>query len=179
MFSSSYSSFVFFSKKTGTRLLTAQSTYICRVQSCVWRLPKYCKILTPHPPLHPASVSSPHTRRATRGWGVNILKDAGHWIGLLQYNLYTGESIFHEKNFLVHLKRACLKSAVDYGQNLAIMGADGHWTVRYNERGMQRNLGNIFLYIERKLPAYTEGRDRNGFLGVKRETLLNYYCTTF
>jgi hypothetical protein len=45
------------------------------------------------PPLHPASVSSPrtkgggvHTRRAVRGWGVNILEDARHWIGLLQYN---------------------------------------------------------------------------------------------
>ncbi len=48
----------------------------------------------PPPPLHPASVSSPrtkggggvHTRRAVRGWGVNILEDARHCIGLLQYN---------------------------------------------------------------------------------------------
>jgi hypothetical protein len=46
------------------------------------------------PPLHPASVSSPrttgggvHTRRSVRGWGVNILEDARHRIGLLQYNL--------------------------------------------------------------------------------------------
>ncbi len=46
------------------------------------------------PPLLPlASVSSPrikgggvHTRRAVRGWGVNISEDARHWIGLLQYN---------------------------------------------------------------------------------------------
>jgi hypothetical protein len=44
------------------------------------------------PPLHPASVSSPalkgggiHTRRAVRGGG-NIVEDARHWIGLLQYN---------------------------------------------------------------------------------------------
>jgi hypothetical protein len=29
------------------------------------------------------------TRRAERGWGVNILEDARHWIGLLQYNLST------------------------------------------------------------------------------------------
>jgi hypothetical protein len=48
------------------------------------------KILTPHP----ASVSFPrtkgvHTRRAVRGWGVNILENARHWIGLLQYNLST------------------------------------------------------------------------------------------
>jgi hypothetical protein len=27
-----------------------------------------------------------HTRRAVRGWGVNISEDARHWIGLLQYN---------------------------------------------------------------------------------------------
>ncbi len=32
-----------------------QSTYICRVQSCVWRLPN----IDPPPPLHPACVSSP------------------------------------------------------------------------------------------------------------------------
>jgi hypothetical protein len=59
----------------------------------------YSKILTPPPPLHPASVSSPrtkgggvHTRRAVRGWGVNILEDARHWIGLLQYNPSTAKS---------------------------------------------------------------------------------------
>jgi hypothetical protein len=51
------------------------------------------KLLTPPPPFHPASVSSPrtkgggmHTRRAVRGWGVNSFEDARHWIGLLQYN---------------------------------------------------------------------------------------------
>jgi hypothetical protein len=38
---------------------TAQSTYICRIQSCVWRLPKYWTL----PPLHPPSVSSPTHRR--------------------------------------------------------------------------------------------------------------------
>ncbi len=55
----------------------------------------------PHPFFHPASVSSPphqrrggggggvHTRRLVRGWWVNILEDAGYWIGLLQYNLST------------------------------------------------------------------------------------------
>ena len=30
-----------------------------------------------------------HTRWAERGWGVNILEDARHRIGLLQYNLST------------------------------------------------------------------------------------------
>jgi hypothetical protein len=27
--------------------------------------------------------------RVLRGWGVNILEDARHWIGLLQYNVST------------------------------------------------------------------------------------------
>ncbi len=73
----------------------AQSTYICRVQSCVWRLPKYWPP-TPLPPSECTYVSSPpqerrgvHNRRAVRGWGVNILEDARHWIGLLKYNLST------------------------------------------------------------------------------------------
>ncbi len=59
--------------------------------------------IDPPPPLHPASVSSPrtkgggeegvHTRRAVRGWRVNILEDARHWIGFLQYNISTIKSI--------------------------------------------------------------------------------------
>jgi hypothetical protein len=73
-----------------------QSTYICRVQSCFWPLPKYSP---PTPPLHPASVSSPphqrrggtDARRAVRG--VNILEDARHRIGLLQYNLSTARPV--------------------------------------------------------------------------------------
>jgi hypothetical protein len=46
---------------------TAQSTYICRVQSCVWRLPN----IDPPPP-SPLSecVLPPH--RAVRGWGGSI-----------------------------------------------------------------------------------------------------------
>ncbi len=49
------------------------------------------KILTPHPPLLPASVSSPRNKGGgctlagrRGGWGVNILEDARHRIGLLQ-----------------------------------------------------------------------------------------------
>jgi hypothetical protein len=62
--------------------LFPQSTYMYRVQSSVWRLPNYWP---------PESVSSPphqrvHTRRAVRGWWVNISQDASNWIGLLQYN---------------------------------------------------------------------------------------------
>ena len=57
-------------------------------------------ILTPHPPLRPASLSFPrnkgggvHTRRAVRvGEGFNILEDAKHRIGLLKYNLSAGTS---------------------------------------------------------------------------------------
>ncbi len=30
-----------------------------------------------------------HTRRAVKGWGVNILENVRHRIGLLQYNLST------------------------------------------------------------------------------------------
>ncbi len=41
--------------------------------------------IDPPPPLHPASEV--HTRRVVRGWGVNILEDARHRIGLFQYNL--------------------------------------------------------------------------------------------
>jgi hypothetical protein len=60
------------------------------------------RTVDPPPPLHPASVSSPphqrrggtlHTRRAMRGWGVNISEDARHWIGLLQYNLSMPQTI--------------------------------------------------------------------------------------
>ncbi len=71
-----------------------QSTYICRVQSCVWRLPKYW----PHNPLStqrmcpPPAPKAVHNGRAVRGWGVNILEDARHRIGLLQYNLSTART---------------------------------------------------------------------------------------
>jgi hypothetical protein len=36
-----------------------------------------------------------HTRRAVRVWGVNILEDARHWIGLLEYNPSTGKGLQH------------------------------------------------------------------------------------
>ena len=43
------------------------------------------KILTPHPPLRPASVAGGgQTRRAERGMGVNILEDERNRIALLQ-----------------------------------------------------------------------------------------------
>ncbi len=69
-------------------LSRAQSTYIFRIQSSVWRLPNY---IDPPPPLRPASVSSPRTKGGgctctlAGGWGggggVNISEDARHWIG--------------------------------------------------------------------------------------------------
>jgi hypothetical protein len=66
----------------------ALSTYICRIQSSVWRLPK---LLTLHP-LSSHRVCPPpapkaeggggkDTRRAVRVWGgVNILEDVRHWM---------------------------------------------------------------------------------------------------
>ncbi len=64
--------------------------YICRVQSSVWRLPKYWPP-TPSPTsecvLPPHQRQGVYTRRAVRGGGgVNILEDARQWIGLLRYN---------------------------------------------------------------------------------------------
>ncbi len=53
----------------------------------IGKVTKYLHIIVhdPPPPLHPTSVSSPcnkgggeHTRRAVKGWGVNILEDARH-----------------------------------------------------------------------------------------------------
>ncbi len=58
-----------------------QSTYIYRVQNSVWCLPKYWPP-TPSPPGE-CVPPPPHG-------GVNILEDARHWIGLLQYNPHTG-----------------------------------------------------------------------------------------
>ncbi len=49
--------------------------------------------IDPPTPLHPASVSSPRTKGQWAeeggggGWGVNILEEARHRTGLLQYNL--------------------------------------------------------------------------------------------
>jgi hypothetical protein len=64
-------------------------------ETCNHKVPTYTyrAIIDPSPPLHPASVSSPLTKReggthspGGEGWGVNISEDARHWIGLLQYN---------------------------------------------------------------------------------------------
>jgi hypothetical protein len=41
------------------------------------------------PPRTQGGEGGTHTRRAVRGVGVNILEDARHRIGLLQYNLST------------------------------------------------------------------------------------------
>ncbi len=67
-----------------------QSTHICRVQSCVWRLPKYWP---PPTPLPLASVSSPrikggstvHTRRAAGGGGSIFWKTPD--IGSASYSI--------------------------------------------------------------------------------------------
>ncbi len=57
--------------------------------------------------LHPASVSSPQGRGYTLagrwgGGGVNILEDARHWIGLLQYNpstCFTNEPVSAKNSY--------------------------------------------------------------------------------
>jgi hypothetical protein len=49
------------------------------------------ELLAPSPPsecvLPPHQRRGVHTRRAVRGWGVNISEDARHRIGLLQYTV--------------------------------------------------------------------------------------------
>ncbi len=79
----------------------ARSTYIYRVQSSVWRLPNYWPS-TPSPPSE--CVLPPRQRRGVytlaRGWGgggVNILQDARHWIGLLQYNPSTSKCTWRHR----------------------------------------------------------------------------------
>ncbi len=50
---------------------------------------------TPSPPsecvLPPHQRRGLHTRRAVKGCGINIVEDARHWIGFLQYNPSTGK----------------------------------------------------------------------------------------
>ncbi len=59
-------------------------TYVRRVQSSVWRLPKYL----PPPPFHPARGGGVHTRRAVRGWGSIFFKTPDTGLAS-QYNLST------------------------------------------------------------------------------------------
>ncbi len=62
------------------RYVFCHKVLTCRVQSCVWRLPKY-SIDPPPPslqsecvlPSHQRRGGGAHTRRAVRGWEVNIL----------------------------------------------------------------------------------------------------------
>ncbi len=76
-----------------------QSTYICRVQSSVWRLPKYWPP-TPFPPSE--CVLPPHQRRGYTlagrwGGGGSIFwktPDIGLASYLLQYNLSTDTALF-------------------------------------------------------------------------------------
>jgi hypothetical protein len=44
------------------------------------------RTIDPPTPLPLTSVSFLPPHRAARGWGINILEDARHWIGLLQHN---------------------------------------------------------------------------------------------
>ncbi len=77
-----------FSRWTSTQMRTYNTKYLhmLSTEQCLASF----KILTPPPPPSPRSecVLPPH-RRAVRAVGVNILEDARHWIGLLQYKLST------------------------------------------------------------------------------------------
>ncbi len=93
-----------------------QSTYICRVQSCVWRL----QIYWPPTPLSTQRVCPPPAPKAGGthspgggGGGVNILEDARHWIGLLQYNLSMPLPLPH------HLDMRYTKNIESYLVNLS------------------------------------------------------------
>jgi hypothetical protein len=91
---------------------TAQSTYICRVQSCVWRLLKYWPP-TPSPPpsecVLPRTKGGGYTLAGRGGGGGQFLEDDRHRIGLLQYNRSTLYSNSH--NSLLRL----MESLVLYG----------------------------------------------------------------
>ncbi len=54
------------------------------------------ELLTPHPLstqwVCPPPAPKLRTRRAVRGWRVNISEEARHWIGLLQYNPSTNQA---------------------------------------------------------------------------------------
>ncbi len=72
-----------YSKPTRYQLSHAAPYYCCkRAILCL----ASSKILTPHPPLRPASACTPrlcwwgrtHSPVGVWGWGVNILEDAGH-----------------------------------------------------------------------------------------------------
>ncbi len=78
-------------------LFRPQSTYICRGQSCVWRLPKYWSptpFSTQRVCLPPAPKGGgTQSPGGEGGGGVNILEDERHRICLLQYNLSKGQII--------------------------------------------------------------------------------------
>jgi hypothetical protein len=79
-----------------TKYLLMYCTELCLASS---------KILTPPPPSPPSEcVLPPHQRRGGGGGGgVNILEDARHWSGLLQYNLSTVLTISYFLSFLVSI----------------------------------------------------------------------------
>jgi hypothetical protein len=78
----------FFDASSVPRLVTIEYIFYCK--RAILFLSS-SKILTPHPPLRPASPSSPrnkgggYTLAGRRGgWGVNILEDKRNRTGLLQ-----------------------------------------------------------------------------------------------
>jgi hypothetical protein len=82
-------------KKCSVSLILESTEYIFNCKRAILFLSS-SKILTlPSPSLPGESVLPPqqrrgvHTRRAERGWGVNILEDERNRIALLQLNIYS------------------------------------------------------------------------------------------
>jgi hypothetical protein len=74
-----------------------QSTEQCLASSKLWTpyplSTQRVSVLPPHQRRGGGGGTHADTRLAVRGWGINILEDARHWIGLLQYNLSSHLSI--------------------------------------------------------------------------------------
>jgi hypothetical protein len=94
---------------------------IGRVQSCVLRLPKYW------PPSPPGECVLPRTkgggvqtRRLVKGVVVNILEDAWHRIGLLQYYLSTVPKHHRSRTLIFYTLGRLIKAIRDIVRNMKV-----------------------------------------------------------
>ncbi len=139
--------------------------------------------IDPHPLLHPASVSSPRSKggRYTLagrwgGWGVNILEDASHRIGLLQSNLSAGGGGFGKILFAEYVFKCRLFSR--------LAGAD-FWLARaLHEGGEPRGPGvrggggagpaRLYLLVPARPGAQLPGRPPAHRRHLARQQQLSY-----